>query len=288
LEQVLLEALHQTDPLIAKPVLTGILFYRNFLKPCCMVKPKRVLILGGTGDAVELATRAAELPSVEIITSLAGRTRQPKILVGDTRIGGFGGISGLKDYLLEHCIDLLIDATHPFAAQISFNAVTAALELNIPHLMVTRPVWKPVAEDNWIEVKSNTEAAAVLPELAQRIFLTIGRQELATFAHLHDLWFLMRMIDSPQPDTPMPPGKLLLERGPFSLDEERSLLQQYEIGAIVSKNSGGDATYAKIMAARELKIPMVMVQRPPIPAGDRVLDVESALQWLMQRLVEEG
>ncbi|MGI0484235.1 cobalt-precorrin-6A reductase [Pantanalinema rosaneae CENA516] len=256
-----------------------------------MANPKRVLILGGTGDATELAARAAEIPEVEVITSLAGRTRQPVVPSENTRIGGFGGVAGLIEYLREQQIDVLIDATHPFAAQISFNAADAVTALGIPHLMLVRPAWERTEgdafgtlRDRWIEVDSHEAAAATLPDLAQRIFLTIGRQELAAFAHLQDLWFLMRMIDPPLPDAAVPPGKLLLERGPFSLDDERSLLQQYEIGAIVSKNSGGNATYAKIVAARELGIPVVMIQRPPIPPGDIVADIESALSWLKNTL----
>jgi precorrin-6A/cobalt-precorrin-6A reductase len=190
--------------------------------------------------------------------------------------------------LRKQQIDGLIDATHPFAAQISFNAAAAAAEVGIPHLMLIRPAWERTEGDRWIEVDDHEAAAATLPDLAQRIFLTIGRQELAAFAHLQDLWFLMRMIDPPLPDAAVPPGKLLLERGPFSLDEERSLLKQYQIGAIVSKNSGGDATYAKIIAARELGIPVVMIQRPPIPPGDSVADIESALAWLKNTLLQLG
>lgn len=248
-----------------------------------MSNRKRVLILGGTGDATELAAKAAEILKVEIITSLAGRTRQPIVPFKDTRIGGFGGVAGLVNYLREQLIDVLIDATHPFAAQMSFNAAAAATAVNIPHLMLIRPVWKSVAGDDWIDVESNAAAAIVLPGIAQRIFLTIGRQELAAFAHLK-IWFLMRMIDPPLPDTAVPPGKLLLDRGPFLLENERSLLQQYEIGAIVSKNSGGDATSAKLIAARELRIPVVMVQRPAVPPGEKVADVESALSWLRDKV----
>lgn len=251
-----------------------------------MADPRRVLILGGTGDATELAARAAEILGVEVITSLAGRTRQPIVPSENTRIGGFGGVVGLTDYLREQQIVVLIDATHPFAAQISFNAAVAASEVGIPHLMLIRPAWERTEGDRWIEVDSHEAAAAKLSDLAQRIFLTIGRQELAAFAHLKDLWFLMRMIDPPLPNAAVPPGKLLLERGPFSLDNERSLLRQYGIGAIVSKNSGGDATYAKMIAARELRIPVVMIQRPPIPSGDIVSDIDSALSWLKQRGLE--
>ncbi len=243
---------------------------------------KRVLILGGTGDATELAVRAAEIPELEIITSLAGRTHQP-VVPENTRIGGFGGVAGLTDYLRKQQIEVIIDATHPFAAQISFNVAAAAKEVAIPHLMLIRPAWKQTKGDRWIEVATNAMAAMALPQLAQRIFLTIGRQQLSAFVHLQDLWFLMRTIDPPLPDALIPPGKLLRERGPFSPNEERSLLQQYEIGAIVSKNSGGDATYAKIIAARELGIPVVMVQRPSIPSGEQVETIEDALAWITSK-----
>lgn len=240
---------------------------------------KRILILGGTGDAVELANRAAELSGIEVISSLAGRTQNPINPGGTVRVGGFGGAAGLADYLRDRQIHCLIDATHPFAAQITWNAATAAAAVGIPFLMLIRPAWEKTTGDRWIEVENNAIAATVLP--AQRIFLTIGRQELSAFAHRSDRWFLMRMIDPPAPDATLPNGKILLERGPFELVNERSLLQSHNIGAIVSKNSGGDATYAKIIAAREMKIPVVMVQRPTMPAGERVTEVEAALSWIM-------
>lgn len=254
------------------------------MAPKIMVKRKRVLILGGTGEAAELAAQAATISGVEVIISLAGRTRQAA-MSSPLRIGGFGGVAGLRDYLQEQEIDLLIDATHPFAAQISCHAAQAADDCGIPRLMLLRPAWEMMRGDNWIEVESNEAAARVLPGLAQRVFLTIGRQELANYAHLKQLWFLMRMIEPPLPDTPVPPGKLLLERGAFSLESERSLLGEYDIGAIVSKNSGGDATYGKIIAARELGLPVVMVQRPSMPQGETVADVETAIFWLRNWLL---
>jgi len=245
---------------------------------------KRVLILGGTGEAATLAAQAAVLPEVEVITSLAGRTRRPVTPSGRVRIGGFGGDAGLIDYIRAQRIDLLIDATHPFAAHISFNAATAARACGLPHLLLLRPAWEPMAGDRWIAVESIAAAVSILPNVAQRVFLTIGRQDLAAFAPLTDLWFLMRMIDPPTPDTPVPPGTLVLERGPFTLADERKLLKTYAIGAIVSKNSGGDATYAKMIAARELAVPVVMVQRPATPEGEQVTDVEEALAWLARHL----
>ncbi|WP_293130185.1 cobalt-precorrin-6A reductase [Okeania sp. SIO3I5] len=244
-----------------------------------VAKHKRVLILGGIGDSLKLTTLASTIPGLEVINSLAGRTRQPVMKSTPTRIGGFGGVSGLIDYLREQQIDLLVDATHPFASKISWNAAIATSQLNIPRLMLVRPAWKKMEGDRWLEVENNEVAVKVLPELGSRIFLSIGRQELGSYAHLKNFWFLMRMIEQPQPDI-TPPGKILTERGPFSLEEERSLLQKYEIEVIVSKNSGGDATYPKIIAARELGIPVVMIQRPSLPEGEKVTDVESAVSWL--------
>ncbi|AFZ25487.1 precorrin-6A reductase [Cylindrospermum stagnale PCC 7417] len=245
----------------------------------------RVLILGGTGDAAELAARLATIPGVEAIASLAGRTREPSTPIGNFRIGGFGGVAGLVDYLRGEQIDFLIDATHPFANQISFNAADAAASVGIPRLLLNRPPWEQKHGDIWVKVENVTAAATVLETQAQRVFLTVGRQELSAFADLKDIWFLMRMIDPPNPDAIVPPGMLLCDRGPFALDNERAILTQYNIDAIVSKNSGGDATYPKIIAARELGIKVVMINRPAIPPGEQVADVESAVAWLVGKII---
>jgi precorrin-6A/cobalt-precorrin-6A reductase len=266
---------------------------------------KRLLVLGGTGDAVKLASlaillqrgfsslrdaprtrgfaNANDLPGLTVITSLAGRTSAPKSLVGEVRIGGFGGEAGLVRYLQTEQIDLLIDATHPFAAQISRNAAGAATKAGVPRLMLIRPGWACSPEDNWIEVESVEAAVAAIPASAERIFVTIGRQQLTPFASLVDKWCLMRSIDPPDLTIPLPPGKLLLDRGPFNLEAERELLQEYQIQAIVSKNSGGEATYAKIIAGRELGLPVIMIQRPIVPAGEIVTDVAGAIEWLIDR-----
>lgn len=247
-----------------------------------MRPPLRVLILGGTGEALALAKALTALPDVAVVSSLAGRTQQPLPLPGDTRVGGFGGASGLADYLRQQA-DLLIDATHPFAAQITAHGAAAAAAADVPRLMLVRPAWVPVpGRDRWIEVDSHAAAAACLPGLGQRFFLTIGRQELAEFAHLQSLWFLMRMIDPPAAGAAVPPGEVLLARGPFDLAAERSLLQRYQLDAIISKNSGGDATYAKILAAQQLQLPVVMVQRPLLPPGEQAGSVAEALAWLGQ------
>ncbi|MFN4953898.1 MAG: cobalt-precorrin-6A reductase [Aphanizomenon sp.] len=244
----------------------------------------RVLILGGIGDAVELAIKIANIPGIEVITSLAGRTREPANLPGNVRTGGFGGVRGLTNYLREMQIDLLIDATHPFANQISENAAAATQEVGIPRLMVIRPPWEKLEDDDWLEVEDNLAAATALANRAKRVFLTIGRQEIGTFAHLQDIWFLMRMIDPPNTDVIVPPGLILCDRGPFNLENEQEILLKYNIDTIVSKNSGGNATYPKIIAARKLGIKVVMVNRPPVPPGKQVADVDSACKWLFDKL----
>jgi len=230
----------------------------------------RVLILGGIGDAVELAIKIANIPGIEVITSLAGRTREPANLPGNVRTGGFGGVRGLTNYLREMQIDLLIDATHPFANQISENAAAATQEVGIPRLMVIRPPWEKLEDDDWLEVEDNLAAATALANRAKRVFLTIGRQEIGTFAHLQDIWFLMRMIDPPNTDVIVPPGLILCDRGPFNLENEQEILLKYNIDTIVSKNSGGNATYPKIIAARKLGIKVVMVNRPPYPQENKL------------------
>ena len=244
----------------------------------------RVLILGGIGDAVELAVKIANIPGIEVITSLAGRTREPANLPGNVRSGGFGGVWGLTNYLREMQIDLLIDATHPFANQISENAAAATQEVGIPRLMVIRPPWEKLEDDDWLEVEDNLAAATTLANRAKRVFLTIGRQEIGTFAHLQEIWFLMRMIDPPNTDVIIPPGLILCDRGPFNLENEQEILLKYNIDTIVSKNSGGNATYPKIIAARKLGIKVVMVNRPPVPPGKQVADVDSACKWLFDKL----
>ncbi|ACC83140.1 cobalt-precorrin-6A reductase [Nostoc punctiforme] len=244
----------------------------------------RVLILGGTGNAAELAARVATIQGVDAITSLAGRTREPSVPLGDLRVGGFGGVAGLASYLQAMQIDLLIDATHPFASQISFNAADAAKEVGVPRLMLIRPPWEKGSGDRWMEVDNVEAAAASLQNQAHRVFLTVGRQELAAFAHLEEIWFLMRMIDPPVDDALVPPGMVLCDRGPFNLNNERQILIDRKIDTIVSKNSGGDATKPKIIAARELGVKVVMVNRPAIPPGEQVSDVEGALVWLLEKL----
>ena len=242
----------------------------------------RVLILGGTGDARRLASLATAA-GFDVTSSLAGRTAQPILPEGAARSGGFGGADGLAAYLRDGRFDLLVDATHPFADQISQNAAQAAIRAGVQRLLLDRPSWDAVPGDRWLRVASEAEAASTLQGLAERVFLTIGRQELAAFAHLRAIWFLYRTIDAPAADVARPPGLLLLDRGPFAEHGERALMEAHRIEALVTRNSGGAATYPKIAAARALGLPVVMIERPPVPAGEAVPSPTEALAWLRRQ-----
>lgn len=210
--------------------------------------PLRVLLLGGTSEARALAAALERDPTVTVTSSLAGRVAEPRLPVGDTRVGGFGVVDGLVRWLVEERIDLLIDATHPFTAAISTAAAWAACRTGIPLLRLSRPEWRAESGDRWYQVDTLTEAAQLLPGLGSRAFLTTGRQRLAEFAQLSGLWFLVRTIDPPAPPVPTH-MQLVLDRGPYTEESERDLMLQYSIQVLVTKNSGGDATASKLAAA---------------------------------------
>ncbi|HLI10765.1 MAG TPA: cobalt-precorrin-6A reductase [Alphaproteobacteria bacterium] len=249
-----------------------------------MAEPRRLLILGGTGEALALAARVAALPGLQVITALAGRTRAPARPVGEVRTGGFGGADGLAQYISETNISVVVDAAHPFAAQISQNAAEACARAGVRRLMLKRPPWRKVEGDDWIEVDDIPAAARALPAAARRVFLAIGRQELAPFAVLAERWFLLRLVEAPAEPLPLAQHQLVIGRGPFIAAAERQLLAGYGIEAVVSKNSGGAATYAKLAAARALGLPVVMVRRPPLPDGPRVETVDEAVEWVEEQL----
>lgn len=235
----------------------------------------RVLILGGTGEASALARHLAERPGLEIVSSLAGRVAAPVLPAGAVRIGGFGGIEGLTAYLADERIGAVVDATHPFAARMSANAAEACGRAGVPLLAFVRPAWTQQPADRWHPVADMAAAAALC---RGRVFLTVGRQELAPFAG-SGAWFLVRSIDPP--DGPLPADhELLLKRGPFGLADEIDLLRDYRIDLIVSKNSGGPATYAKVEAARALGLPVVMVERPVRPVTDQAHTLAAVDAWL--------
>ncbi|MEW2565896.1 cobalt-precorrin-6A reductase [Streptomyces sp. NPDC047070] len=242
-----------------------------------------VLILGGTTEARQLAGLLHGTPGLELTSSLAGRVASPRLPPGEVRVGGFGGAEGMAAWLREHTVDVLIDATHPFAGTISFNAASAAAAARVPLLALRRPGWAPVEGDAWYGAGSLAEAAMLLPGLGRRVFLTTGRMGLATFAHLDDLWFLVRSVDAPEPPYPSR-MEVLLDRGPFTLDGERDLLRHHRIDVLVTKDSGGAATAPKLTAAREAGVPVIVVRRPPTPEGVQVAtDPESAAHWVRMR-----
>lgn len=245
-----------------------------------------VLILGGTGEAAALARSLVDDlgDRLDITTSLAGRTRKPAALPGQMRNGGFGGAAALADYLRDHRITAVIDATHPFAAQISTNAATACDAANVPRLVLSRPGWKAQAGDNWVEFENIEEAAQGLPRLGERAFLTVGVQELNPFAALTDLWFLVRLVEVPVDPIALSNYQMITGRGPFSVTDELALMESHNIDILVTKASGGDATVAKLEAARQLGLAVAMVRRPPAPRGPAVGDVPAAADWVIRLL----
>lgn len=235
----------------------------------------RLLLLGGTGEARALADL---LDGHEVVTSLAGRVADPRLPEGEVRIGGFGGAEGLAKWLREHRIEAVVDATHPYAARITANAHAAAAAVGVPALIVDRPSWP--ASPGWERVSSAGAAAdAIRPD--ERVFLTIGRQHVGAFTEV-DAWFLVRSIDPPT--DPLPARhELLLARGPFAYDAELALLREHRIDTLVTKNSGGPATVAKLDAARELGVRVVVIDRPQLPAGAVVVDnLGAAEKWVAE------
>jgi precorrin-6A/cobalt-precorrin-6A reductase len=236
----------------------------------------RVLILGGTTESRELAARlAASRRKLDIVLSLAGRTSEPLQYPVPLRIGGFGGPSGLADYISERRIELLIDATHPFAAQMSRNAALAAAATRVPFFALCRPAWRQADGDRWTEAASVAHGVASLGNTSRRVFVTLGRQELAPLVGATHHSYVVRSVDPVDPPIEVPQAHYILDRGPFGLAAERKLLTDHRIDAVLAKNSGGDATYAKIEAARELGIEVVLVRRPP---RDRVETVETVTE----------
>ncbi|MFF6813367.1 cobalt-precorrin-6A reductase [Streptomyces sp. NPDC012403] len=225
-----------------------------------------VLVLGGTTEARALAAELSARPGTRVTTSLAGRVTRPGAVAGELRVGGFGGAEGLADWLREQRVDAVVDATHPFAETITANAARAAAATGLPLVVLRRPGWQPGPGDHWHPVPSLAAAAGLLPRLGHRILLTTGRLGLAAFAHLTEPHFVVRSVEPPEP--PMPPHThVLLARGPFTVAGETALLREHRVDVLVTKDSGGAATAAKLTAARDLALPVVVVRRPPLPDG---------------------
>ncbi|MFV2018618.1 cobalt-precorrin-6A reductase [Micromonospora sp. LOL_023] len=244
----------------------------------------RVLILGGTAQARQLAAEATAVtdapPAGRVVTSLAGRVARPRLPAGETRVGGFGGPDGLARWLRDEQISAVVDATHPFATRIAASAVAACTETGIPLLVLRRPGWVAGPGDDWHRVLDLGAAAAALPVLGRRAMLTTGRQSLPAFAPLDGIFFLIRTVDPPQP--PLPADRvLLLDRGPYTVEGEVALMRRHDIDVLVTKDSGGEETAAKLTAANRLGLPVLMVDRAPAPDTATVATVDAALAWLL-------
>ncbi|HEV7872453.1 MAG TPA: cobalt-precorrin-6A reductase [Modestobacter sp.] len=239
----------------------------------------RVLVLGGTGEARRLAATLLAA-GVEVLSSLAGRVAEPVLPAGEVRIGGFGGAEGLVDWLTGHRPRAVVDATHPFAVRITEHAVRAAAATGTPLLRLQRPGWSPQPGDTWLFVDSLAEAAEAVAGY-RSVFVTTGRLGVAAFAALPGR-VLVRTVDPP--DVPLPAGTaLVLARGPFGVADELALMTEHAVDVVVTKDSGGALTEAKLTAARELGLPVVLVRRPPLPPGVvAVATVEDAVAWLSE------
>jgi precorrin-6A/cobalt-precorrin-6A reductase len=243
-------------------------------------KKLRVLVLGGTADANRLAQALAGAASIDAVLSYAGRTDNPTPPPIRWRVGGFGGIDGLVDYLRAEKIDRVVDATHPFAAQMSAHAVAACERASVPLLALERSPWQRAPGDHWIEVDDLEAAAEVFGAAPRRVFLGIGRMHLKTFAAHPQHVYLVRLVDPPRAPLPLPDAEVIVARGPFDRASDRAMLTNFRAEFVVAKNAGGDAASAKIEAARDLALPVVMVRRPFVPARDSVETVEQVMRWL--------
>ena len=237
----------------------------------------RLLLLGGTAEARALADRLNQ--DVDIISSLAGRVPDPALPVGPVRIGGFGGVDGLCSWLTDNDVAAVVDATHPFAATITANAARACAELGVPHVLLSRPAWETAGAT---EVDTDTDAAGVVAAQGySRVFLTTGRSGIGAFRD-SDAWFLIRVVTPPDLDTLPRRHHLLLSRGPYRYEDEHALMSEHGIRAVVTKNSGGAMTRAKLDVAQALGAAVVMIRRPLPPAGVSVVgSVDDAEAWVL-------
>jgi precorrin-6A/cobalt-precorrin-6A reductase len=238
-----------------------------------------LLILGGTMEATALARAVAEAEIAGTV-SFAGRVARPVRQPLPQRIGGFGGVAGLRAYLAEAAITHVIDATHPFAAQMSCSAIAACAAAEVPLIALTRPPWQPGAGDEWIRVPDIAGAVAALDQPARRVMLAVGRMHLAEFAPNPQHFYLLRLVDPPNAPLPLPQTEVVVSRGPFTEACDRALMQAHGIDLVVSKNAGGKGAYAKIAAARALGLPVIMIDRPAIPPRPEVATPQEVLDWL--------
>jgi precorrin-6A/cobalt-precorrin-6A reductase len=242
--------------------------------------PPRVLILGGTTEARLLGERLAKRGDFNVTLSLAGRTAAPVPHAVPIRVGGFGGAAGLVDYLAAQRIGALIDATHPYATVISQNAAAAARDTGVPFMALRRAPWRAVAGDHWIEVNDTGAAVRAIGENGRSVFVALGRNELGPFTAAPQHRYLVRSVDPVEPPLPLPHVAYVTARGPFSEADDRALMTAHKIDVVIAKNSGGNAAYGKIAAARALGIEVILVRRPPEPEAPAVETIDDAIAWL--------
>jgi precorrin-6A/cobalt-precorrin-6A reductase len=239
----------------------------------------RVLLLGGTTEAARMARACADA-GVDAVYSYAGRTVAPLAPPLPVRVGGFGGVDGLAAYLLAENITHVVDATHPFAAEMSRNAVAACAEAGVALIALEREPWRARKGDRWTHVPDLAGAVAALGTAPRRVFLAIGRQHLAAFAGAPQHHYLLRLVDPPGAPLPLPRAEAVIARGPFSVAGDRALLQAHGTQVIVAKNAGGAGAEAKLVAARELGLPVVLIDRPFVPERQVVRTVGEVMTWL--------
>jgi precorrin-6A/cobalt-precorrin-6A reductase len=247
----------------------------------------RILILGGTTEASELANAIAKA-GLDAVFSYAGRTDAPKAQPLPIRIGGFGGVPGLLTFLAANNISRVIDATHPFAAQMSRNAVVACTSARIPLLALERPAWAAQPGDHWTHVPDTQTAVAALPDRPSRVFLAIGKQTLADFAIKPQHHYILRLVDPPIGALPLPSATAVIGTGPFTVDGDIALLRDHSISHIVAKNAGGSGAEAKLVAARSLGLAVILIERPTLPPRMMARSVAEAMGWLHHASTERG
>ncbi|NEY91532.1 cobalt-precorrin-6A reductase [Tabrizicola oligotrophica] len=239
----------------------------------------RILVLGGTTEASRLAHALADA-GLEAVFSYAGRTEAPIAQPLPMRIGGFGGAAGLEAYLAREGISHVVDATHPFAAQMSRNAIAACAATGTPLVTLERPAWLAGPGDDWQGVADVEAAVAALPDIPARVFLAIGKQTLAPFAAKPQHHYLLRLVDPPEAPLPLPQASVVIARGPFDAEADTALLRAHAITHVVAKNAGGVGAEAKLIAARALHLPVILIDRPALPTRRVVATVAEVMDWL--------
>jgi precorrin-6A/cobalt-precorrin-6A reductase len=240
----------------------------------------RILILGGTTEARLLGERLAKRGDLDVTLSLAGRTAAPVPHAVPVRIGGFGGADGLADYLIGERVDVLIDATHPYATAISENAIAAARKTGMPFVVLRRPAWSRADGDRWTEVDDTVAVVHAIGGQPRRVFVALGRNDLTAFITAPQHFYLFRSVDPIDPPLPLPQASYITERGPFGEAHDRTLMTEHRIDVVISKNSGGSAAYGKIAAARALGIEVIMIRRGAATNAAAVTTIDETVAWL--------